>query len=428
VWLDAPIGYLASLKNYFDSGKARAQGELRSFDEFLAAPDTQQIHIIGKDIIYFHTLFWPAMLKFAGAPYKVPNNIYVHGFLTVNAEKMSKSRGTGIDPLRYLSLGLNPEWLRYYIAAKLNSHVEDIEFSPDDFIARVNSDLIGKYVNIASRAANFITRYFGGKLAYEDEASLVESARETAMLVADAYEAREFGKALREIMAVADNINQQFDAADPWKLAKDPEQHQKLQHVCSTALRGFKLLSVCLAPVLPATASRIAREFFGLDRDFVWNDAHVLPRHVAPYRHLMTRVETKQLEALFAPEAPKADATALANSGSTVSIDDFLKLDLRVARIIAAEHVEGSDKLLRLTLDSGEAKPRTVFAGIKSAYKPDDLVGRSTVFVANLAPRKMKFGVSEGMVLAASDADEKTHPGIFLLNPDSGAQPGMRVK
>ena len=420
VWLDAPIGYLASFKAY--CAKAGI-----NFEAFLQDPAAEQIHFIGKDIIYFHTLFWPAMLKFAGPPYKVPDRIYVHGFLTVNAEKMSKSRGTGIDPLRYLSVGLNPEWLRYYIAAKLNSHVEDIEFSPDDFIARVNSDLIGKYVNIASRAATFITRHFDGVLAYEDESALIESARETSRLVADALDAREFGKALREVMAVADRINQGFDAAEPWKLAKDSDQHQKLQYVCSYALRGFKLLSVCLAPVLPATAHRVARELFGLDRDFTWDDAHELPRRIGPYRHLMTRVEPKQLEALFAPDAA-SESESTADERSTISIDDFMKLDLRVARIVAAEVVDGSDKLLRLTLDTGEAKQRTVFAGIKAAYKPEQLVGRSTVMVANLAPRKMKFGVSEGMVLAASHADEKKQPGIYLLNPDAGAQPGMRVK
>jgi methionyl-tRNA synthetase len=419
VWLDAPIGYLASFKAY--CAKAGI-----NFEAFLQDPTTEQIHFIGKDIIYFHTLFWPAMLKFAGAPYKVPDRVYVHGFLTVNAEKMSKSRGTGIDPLRYLQGGLNAEWLRYYIAAKLNSHVEDIEFGPDDFIARVNSDLIGKYVNIASRAATFITRHFDGALAYEDESSLVQSAQQTATLVADALDSREYGKALRDVMAVADRINQEFDAAEPWKLAKDPDQRDKLQYVCSYALRGFKLLSVCLAPVLPVTARRVARELFGLDRDFVWDDAHILPRRIAPYRHLMTRVEPKQLEALFAP-APEPVATP-DDASQTISIDDFMKVDLRVARIVSAEHVDGSDKLLKLTLDVGPVGKRTVFAGIKSAYKPEQLIGRSTVVVANLAPRKMKFGISEGMVLAASHADEKEHPGIYLLDPDNGAQPGMRVK
>ena len=263
VWLDAPVGYLASLKNYFDSGKAKAKGETRSFAEFLADEDTEQIHFIGKDIIYFHTLFWPAMLKFSG--YKVPDHVYVHGFITVSGEKMSKSRGTGISPLRYLELGMNPEWLRYYIAAKLNANVEDVDFNPDDFLARVNSDLVGKYVNIASRAANFINKYFEGRLAYiGDSQLLVEGARVTAKLVAEAYEAREFGKALRDVMATADRINGEFDAKQPWTLAKDPAKRAELQDICSKALHGFKLLSVLLAPVLPEVARRVARELFVL--------------------------------------------------------------------------------------------------------------------------------------------------------------------
>ncbi len=430
VWFDAPISYLASLKAHFDQGKARANGELRNFDEFIAADDVEQVHFIGKDIIYHHTLFWPAMLKFSGR--KVPNNIYVHGFITVSGEKMSKSRGTGIDPLRYLELGMNPEWFRYYVAAKLNGRVEDIEFTPDDFLLRVNSDLIGKYVNIASRAANFISKHFGGQLAYTDEQALVDAARATSELVADALESREFGKALRDVMTTADRLNEQFDAAEPWKLARESNRHVELQHICSSALHGFKLLSVCLAPVLPATAKRIAHDFFGLDRDFVWADADTLPRQITPYKHLMTRVETKQLDALFEPPpAPAADATPLPGGiaiGDSISIDDFTKIDLRIAKIINAEHVEGSDKLLRLTLDAGEGRHRNVLSGIKAAYKPEDLVGRLTVLVANLAPRKMKFGVSEGMVLAASHSDEKQHPGIYLLDPHPGALPGMRVK
>ena len=428
-WFDAPIGYLASLKAYFDQGKARANGELRSFDEFLAADDVEQIHFIGKDIIYFHTLFWPAMLRSSGR--RVPDSIYVHGFLTLNAEKLSKSRGISIDPLRYLEVGMNPEWFRYYVAAKLNSHVEDIDFVPDDFLQRVNSDLIGKYVNIASRAANFVSKHFDGQLAYEDEQALIIAARATSTLVADALQAREFGKALRDVMAAADRINEAFDAAEPWKLAKEPARHAELQHICSSALYGFKLLSVCLAPVLPATARRIAQDFFGIDRDFVWADAESLPRQVNRYKHLMTRVEPKQLEALFEPTAAPADAAPLPGGtaiGDAISIDEFAKIDLRIAKIVNAEHVEGSDKLLRLTLDAGEGRHRNVLSGIKSAYKPEDLVGKLTVLVANLAPRKMKFGVSEGMVLAASHSDEKQHPGIFLLDPHPGALPGMRAK
>jgi len=441
VWLDAPIGYLAALKNYFDLGKARARGELRSFTQFLSAPDTEQIHFIGKDIIYFHTLFWPAMLKFAGAPYKVPEHVWVHGFIKVSGEKMSKSRGTGISPLRYLEIGMNAEWLRYYIAAKLNASVEDLDFNPEDFIARVNSDLIGKYINIASRAATFITRHFHGALRYsEDLAALTGAARTAAAAAREGYEAREFGRVMRECMSFADSINQYFDGERPWLLAKDPGRAAHLQDVCSRALYGFKVLSVLLAPVLPHLAERVARELFGLERAFVWDDAMVLPERINPYQHLMTRVEARQLDALFDDEAARgtsAAAAAKAGTGAggspsvntadilaagTISIDEFRKIDLRVARILEAEAVAGADKLLRLTLDLG-SEQRTVFAGIKSAYDPAALKGRLTVMVANLAARKMKFGVSEGMVLAASGEG----PGLYLLAPDSGATPGMKI-
>ncbi len=426
VWLDAPIGYLASLQSYFDTGKAKANGEPRSFQEFLTAPDTRQIHFIGKDIIYFHTLFWPAMLQFAGPPYKVPDNVYVHGFITVSGEKMSKSRGTGISPLRYLDIGMNPEWLRYYIAAKLNANVEDIDFNPDDFVARVNSDLVGKYVNIASRAANFITRHFDGALAYANGTeALRQQAAEIAGQVRASYEAREFGRAMREIMALADRINQDFDGRQPWILVKDPAKRAELQDICSRTLYGFKLLSVLLAPVLPTVSARVARDLFGLDRPFRWSDAAEPPTRVSPYQHLMTRVDPKQLDALFETDTPAAGPVPAATSAAadtTISIDEFKRLDLRVARIVTAEHVTGSDKLLKLTLDIGTGT-RTVFAGIKSAYDPATLAGRLTIVVANLAPRKMKFGVSEGMVLAASDESG----GPYLLSPDSGATPGMRV-
>jgi methionyl-tRNA synthetase len=426
VWLDAPIGYLAALKSYFALGKARANGEPRSFEEFLTAPDTEQIHFIGKDIIYFHTLFWPAMLRFAGAPYRVPDRVYVHGFITVSGEKMSKSRGTGISPLRYLDIGMNAEWLRYYIAAKLNASVEDLDFNPDDFVARVNSDLIGKYVNIASRAASFITRNFHGVLRYsQDMAELTDAVRTTAATVRDDYEAREFGKAMRDCMAFADRVNQSFDANQPWVLAKDPAKAAHLQDVCSRALYGFKLLSVLLAPVMPQVAERVAKELFGLDRAFRWSDAQVLPERINPYRHLMTRVDAKQLDALFESDAaavPPAGSAGVSGSAATLSLDEFKRVDLRVARIVEAEAVAGADKLLKLTLDLG-SETRTVFAGIKSAYDPQALKGRLTVMVANLAPRKMKFGVSEGMVLAASGEA----PGLFLLSPDSGATPGMRI-
>jgi len=445
VWLDAPIGYLASLQSYFASGKAKRDGEPRSFQEFLSAPDTRQIHFIGKDIIYFHTLFWPAMLKFAGPPYKVPDNVYVHGFIRLSGEKMSKSRGTGISPLRYLDIGMNPEWLRYYIAAKLNSNVEDLDFNPDDFVARVNSDLVGKYVNIASRAANFISRHFDGALAYAGGTeALQRQAGDIAQQVRDSYQSREFGRAMREIMAHADRINQDFDARQPWVLAKDPARRSELQDICSRTLYGFKLLSVLLAPVLPEVGARVARELFGLDRPFRWSDALEPPQRVAAYQHLMTRADPKLLDALFDTDTPVAAAKAAGtpaaagatsqpaaaapatdeagSAAATISIDEFKRLDLRVARIVAAEHVTGADKLLKLTLDIG-TETRTVFAGIKSAYDPATLAGRLTIMVANLAPRKMKFGVSQGMVLAASNESG----GPYLLSPDSGATPGMRV-
>jgi len=450
VWLDAPIGYLASLQNYFDTGKARARGENRTFAEFLAAPDTEQLHFIGKDIIYFHTLFWPAMLKFAGAPYKVPDHVYAHGFITVSGEKMSKSRGTGISPLRYLAIGMNPEWLRYYISAKLNSNVEDLDFNPDDFVARVNSDLIGKYVNIASRAASFITKHFGGALEYGGGgAPIAREAHDIALRVAEFYETRDFGKAMREIMAHADRINHDFDAHQPWVLAKDTAKRAELQDVCSRALQGFRLLSILIAPVLPALAERVARELFGLERPFAWSDVDVLPVRINSYQHLMTRVDPKQLDALFetdnepapaaapaaasktarivSPPAAASDAilaNAAAVEGNLISIDDFLRVDLRAAKVLNAELVAGADKLLKLTLDLGELGTRSVFAGIRAAYEPESLVGRLIVVVANLEPRKMRFGVSEGMMLAAGPGGKE----IFVLSPDSGAAPGMRIK
>ena len=462
VWLDAPIGYLASLKNYFDSGKAKLNGESRTFTEFLAATDTEQIHFIGKDIIYFHTLFWPATLKFAG--YKIPNNVFVHGFITVSGEKMSKSRGTGISPLRYLDIGMNPEWLRYYISAKLSANVEDVDFNPDDFLARVNSDLIGKYVNIASRCAGFITKRFEGKLCGQEGGNpVITEMQDASGKIRDLFEHREYGKALREIMSLADKANLFVDANKPWILAKANDASADLHRVCTDALQMFRLLTLYLKPVLPELAKK-AESFLDIP-ELKWTDSGVLlpaGHSIKDYKHLMTRVEEKQLDALFdalpaAPameqkkvtETPKtgsqSQATAVSSpstpqsaspgpaapaaAAAIISIDDFAKIDLRVAKIIKAEHVEGADKLLKLTLDIG-SEERTVFAGIKSAYDPAALEGRLTVMVANLAPRKMKFGLSQGMVLAAS-GDQKTvgdASGIFLLSPDDGAQPGMKVK
>jgi len=453
VWLDAPVGYLASLKNYFEK-----QG--KDFDAFLNDPDAEQLHFIGKDIVSFHLLFWPAMLNFSGHPIIDKLKVAVHGHLTVNNEKMSKSRGTGISPLRYLELGMNPEWLRYYLAFKLNARVEDLDFNGDDFVARVNSDLIGKYVNIASRCAGFIAKRFDGKLAD----SLSQTARDTICkaLMADgaerqtsiaaAFEAREYGRALREIMEIADVINQYVDEHKPWLLAKDETKTAQLHDVCTTALILFRQLTIMLAPVLPNVAARVT-EFLG-DAELSWADTHgaavyetMLGRTIGAYAHLMQRVDAKMVENLFdkpAPAAvpapaPKAEATQAPQAESAgdsdiealapeISIDDFTKIDLRVAKIVNCEHVEGSSKLLRLTLDVGEGRHRNVFSGIKSAYQPEDLIGKLTVLVANLAPRKMKFGVSEGMVLCASSADEKTNPGLYLLDPMPGATPGMRIR
>jgi len=432
VWLDAPIGYLASLKNYF----ARTG---RDFDAFLSDPSTEQYHFIGKDITYFHTLFWPAMLKFAD--FKVPNNVFVHGFITVSGEKMSKSRGTGISPLRYLDIGMNPEWLRYYIAAKLNARVEDVDFNPDDFIARVNSDLIGKYINIASRAAGFIAKKFDGKLsmawATHDD-SFLSALRGAADEVANLYEARDYGKALRLVMELADHVNAYVDANKPWELAKDPANNARTQEVCSRLLEAFRILTLYLKPVLPALAAQV--ETLLNIAPLQWPDANrSLPdQHaVNPYSHLMTRVEPKMLDALFEPPAAPAEENAeMTNEAiesieaidTEIKIDDFLKIDLRVAHIVDCAFVDGSDKLLRLTLDVGEGRLRNVFSGIKSAYQPEQLKGKLTVMVANLAPRKMKFGVSEGMVLAASAKDESAEPGLYILEPWLGAKPGMRIR
>ena len=427
VWLDAPIGYLASLKHYFNKTG-------HDFDAFMADPATEQYHFIGKDITYFHTLFWPAMLHFAGL--KVPNNVFVHGFITVSGEKMSKSRGTGISPLRYLDIGMNPEWLRYYIAAKLNARVEDVDFNPEDFVARVNSDLIGKYINIASRAAGFIAKKFDGKLSMgwaTHTDSFLTTLRSAGTEIAALYETREYGKALRVVMEQADAVNAYVDANKPWELAKDAANNARLQEVCSRLLEAFRILSVYLKPVLPALAAQV-EQLLNLT-PLTWADVNrALPdqHKVNPYAHLMTRVETAMLDKLFepVPQTPAATSadTCIEPLADEIKIDDFAKIDLRIAKIINCEAVEGSDKLLRLTLDVGEGRLRHVFSGIKSAYKPEDLKGKLTVLVANLAPRKMKFGVSEGMVLAASAVDETANPGLYILEPWPGAEPGMRIR
>ena len=505
VWLDAPVGYLASLK-------ALCEKRGIDFGPFIAADagrDPQrpyrQVHFIGKDIIYFHTLFWPAMLEFAGL--HTPDNIFVHGFLTISGEKMSKSRGTGLSPKKYLELGMNPEWLRYYLAAKLNPRVEDVDFNAEDFVARVNSDLIGKLVNIASRSAGFLVKRFDGRLAAASPETMAAFAASWpgAAALAEMYEQRDYARAMRTIMAYTDRVNQFIDAEKPWELARQPGQEARLHQVCSDALRAFAELITLLSPVLPDTAARAAT-FLNLPQPFAWHMiGQPLPagHQIQPYQHLMQRVDMKQLDALFgwaAEEAGKtasgkgnagsrdasgsqggtagkdakggranttgkaadqgtsgrpgadgqsrtgkggqtggAQATAVTGTGSTsahaatdssepeyITIDEFARPDLRVAKVISCEAVEGSVKLLRFMLDIGEEKPRQVFSGIAAFYRdPAALVGRMVIVVANLKPRKMKFGMSEGMILSAVGPDDSE--GLFLLDVDSGAKAGMKV-
>ena len=469
VWLDAPIGYLGSFQDL-------AQRLGLDFAAW-ARPgsNAEMVHFIGKDILYFHALFWPAMLKFGG--YRTPTRVFAHGFLTVDGQKMSKSRGSFITAGSYLEQGLNPEWLRYYYAAKLGPTMEDIDLNFDDFVARVNSDLVGKYVNIASRAAGFINKRFGGRLIEPERRAAGAAERPDLLLyasendIAEAYEKREYGKAVREIMRLADLVNQYADQHKPWELAKHPEQTERLHQVCSELLNAFRVLSIYLAPILPATAQRVAK-FMNLAGKLDWEHLPEYPRApIGEYQHLVTRVDSKQIHALIEANretlAPAADTThspqrhaqhqehaveartsasvttpaaatpAAATPAVTtpaaappaqaaegkIGIEEFNRVELRVARIVDAQHVEGADKLLRLQLDLG-GETRQVFAGIKSAYDPEQLKGRLTVMVANLQPRKMRFGESQGMVLAASGEG----PGIFLLSPDTGALPGMRVK
>ena len=425
VWLDAPVGYLASLKNLLNQ-----RGE--DYDAYMADPALEQYHFIGKDIITFHTLFWPAMLKFSGR--KTPSKICVHGFMTVNnGEKMSKSRGTGLDPLKYLGLNMNPEWLRYYLGAKLNGKNEDIDFNAEDFMLRVNADLIGKYVNIASRAAGFIAKRFDGQLGSigQDSQALLTALQTPQAAIIAAYEARDTARAAREIMLLCDKVNSYVDANKPWELAKQEGQDARLHDVCTTCIQAFRLLTIYLKPMLPAVAAQV--EAFLKVPPLQFADAEQLlgaGHEIGQYQHLMQRVTMEQLEALFEPpaapavQAPKPGGEEIA---PTITIDDFAKIDLRIAKIVECQRVEGSTKLLQLTLDAGEGSTRNVFSGIASMYQPEQLVGKLTVLVANLAPRKMKFGISEGMVLAASHADEKAVPGIYVLEPFPGAQPGMRI-
>jgi methionyl-tRNA synthetase len=371
------------------------------------------------------------MLHFSGR--KVPTHIHVHGFLQLSGEKMSKSRGTGISPLKYLDLGMNPEWLRYYLAAKLNGRVEDLDFNPDDFLARVNSDLVGKFINIASRAAGFLSKRFGGQLSADlgvEGRVLLDGLRAHRAAIQELYEEREFAKALREVMLLADRVNEFVDQNKPWELAKKPGQEAVLHDVCSVCIEAFRVLTIYLKPVLPALAAQV-EAFLKIEPLLFADAARALGGHghaIGEYKHLMQRVDAPMLEALLEPSVVEAPPPGGEPIAAEIKVDDFAKIDLRIAKIEHCERVEGSAKLLRLTLDVGEGQTRNVFSGIQSAYAPADLIGKFTVMVANLAPRKMKFGISEGMVLAASHADEKAEPGIYILEPWPGAAPGMRVR
>ena len=428
VWLDAPVGYYASFKNLC------AKKGL-DFDEW-TKPDstTEQYHFIGKDILYFHTLFWPATLKFSG--HRTPTNVFAHGFLTVDGAKMSKSRGTFITADSYIQTGMNPEWLRYYFAAKLNASMEDLDLNLDDFIARVNSDLVGKYVNIASRASGFLLKRFGGKIddaAMNDE--LLLQLRAASATIAELYEAREYGKAMRAIMELTDAVNVFIDANKPWELARVEGQDAELHRVCSICLEAFRILTVYLSPVLPTVAEK-AYAFLNIASQ-MWTDVATplsSVNAINAYKHMLTRVEPTHVDKLLEAIKQSLQATDSAVVAAeiepiadTITIDDFVKVDLRIAKILECKAVEGSSKLLQLTLDAGEGKTRNVFSGIASMYQPEDLVGKLTVLVANLAPRKMKFGISEGMVLAASAKDGSNNKGIYILEPIAGAEPGMRI-
>jgi methionyl-tRNA synthetase len=427
VWLDAPVGYMGSFKQLCN------KSGIDFNDYWKQGSDAELYHFIGKDILYFHALFWPAMLQHAG--FRTPTKLFSHGFLTVNGEKMSKSRGTFITARSYIDHIKNTEYLRYYYAAKLNGSMEDLDLNLDDFVAKVNSDLIGKYINIASRCAGFISKRFDGKLGDTDSAATAEfKAAFDNGEIARCYEERDYARALREIMRLADVANQYIAEKQPWAMAKLEGKETELHQVCSTAMTLFRDLTLYLKPVLPELAAQV--ESFLNVSALTWSGAwQALPsaHTINTYQHLATRLDPKLIEGMIAAnqeslksmtETTAAAKPAIAPIAETISIDDFAKVDLRVARIANAEHVEGAEKLLKLTLDIGEENPRTVFAGIKSTYDPEKLKGRMTVMVANLAPRKMKFGMSEGMVLAASGET----PGLFILSPDDGAQPGMRIK
>ncbi len=418
VWLDAPVGYLASFLNL-----CRERGE-PDFDAYWDADSEHEVyHFIGKDIVYFHTLFWPAVLE--GSGMRKPTSVFAHGFLTVNGKKMSKSRGTFINARTYRD-NLDPSYLRYYYAAKLGPSMEDIDLNLEDFVARVNSDLVGKLVNIASRCAGFISKRFEGRLAaqLDDEASYAEF-RDAADTIAAHYEAREYSKAMRKVMSLADAANRYIEEQKPWVMVKDADRQDAVQAVCTQGLNLFRALMIYLTPVLPAVADD-ARELFG-EEAWNWDDVRepLLAANINPYKPLLTRVEAKQVDNMVEQSKPTTTPEAKPEGSGddpTITIDDFMKVDLRVAKVVAAEAVEGAEKLLQLTLDLGDHQ-RSVFSGIKAAYEPEDLVGRHVIAVANLAPRKMRFGVSEGMVLASGPGGSD----IFLLSIDEGAKPGMRV-
>ena len=416
VWLDAPVGYPASFRNLCD------RRDDLDFDEYWRpGHDTEVYHFIGKDIMYFHMLFWPAVLE--GSGFRTPTSVYAHGFLTVNGLKMSKSRGTFIQARTYLD-NLDPSYLRYYYAAKLGPTIEDIDLNLDDFIARVNSDLIGKLVNIASRCAGFINKRFDGKLSESlADRELFEQIAAVSQDIASHYENREFSKAMRIIMALADQANRYIDDHKPWVMIKDESKAAEVQLVCTQGLNMFRSLMIYLTPVIPAVAEG-ARSFLG-ESDWIWADAGspLLGTTINKFKPLLTRIEPEQVQRMVEQSKDTHEVAKADEEDNTISIDDFMKVDLRIARIEKAEPVEGADKLLALTLDVGD-ETRNVFAGIKAAYDPEELVGRQVIVVANLAPRKMRFGVSEGMVLAAGPGGED----VFLLTPDDGAEPGMRVK
>lgn len=424
VWLDAPVGYMASFKNLCDRIGI-------DFDEYFKADSqTEMYHFIGKDILYFHALFWPAMLHFSG--HRAPTGVYAHGFLTVDGQKMSKSRGTFITAKSYLEQGLNPEWMRYYIAAKLNSKIEDIDLNLQDFISRVNSDLVGKYVNIAARASGFIAKRFEGRLKDVTDSELLAKLTAQSEAIAECYESREYAKALRDIMALADIVNEYVDANKPWELAKQEGQDARLHEVCSELINAFTMLTAYLAPVLPKVAENAAK-FLNLEAITWANTRETLGEHtINKYEHLMQRVEQKQVDDLIeankqsiaAAAAPAAEESKYEKVAEQASFDDFMKIDMRVAKVLNCEAVEGSTKLLKFDLDFGFEK-RIIFSGIAASYpNPAELNGRMVIAVANFAPRKMaKFGVSEGMILSAATAEGK----LKLLDVDAGAQPGDKV-